>query len=69
MGYIQKKSEQSGLSVEEELTSICVHGMCHLLGYTHRGEKGRFFICHSLTQDFAQMLEKESEVMEALKHE
>jgi probable rRNA maturation factor len=35
-----KEAQESGLSLEEEIAFLLIHGILHLLGYDHTGEDG-----------------------------
>jgi len=56
LGYIHKKSLDQKMPFEEHITAVIIHGVCHLLGYTHDG-----------LNDFRQMRQKEAHVLRRLK--
>jgi probable rRNA maturation factor len=52
------EAENSGISFEERLLQLLVHGICHLVGYNHE----------NVADDMAdQMLKKELELLEKLR--
>jgi probable rRNA maturation factor len=53
--YIQKDAEKLGVSLEERLKLLLVHGICHLLGYDHISDK-----------DYRQMRAKEEALLKHL---
>ena len=50
--YVRDKAVQDGQSLEDRLRMLLVHGICHLLGYTHDQD-----------DDYAIMLQKEQELL------
>lgn len=55
MGYIQQKAIGQQRDIDTIVTRTVVHGLCHLLGYTHRYD-----------HDSAQMEQKEDELLALL---
>jgi probable rRNA maturation factor len=49
----QREAKESGITLEEELGILLVHGILHLLGYDHEG----------VPEDAARMERKEQEVL------
>ena len=56
MEYVQKAAHDLGVSLQERMQVLLVHGICHLLGYDHE-----------LDEDYEIMHAKESELLTQLK--
>ncbi len=54
--YIKKDAAQRGISLQERLTILLVHGICHLIGYDHETEA-----------DWRSMRAKEAYILKNLK--
>ena len=52
----QREAQQRGVTIDEEMALLLVHGILHLLGYDHEAD----------TQEAAAMEAKEQEVMSRL---
>jgi len=39
LGYNKRKADGKGTTIDDELTDSIVHGLCHLLGYTHANDE------------------------------
>ncbi len=39
--YVRKNAEYFGVSFEEEMVRVCVHGILHLLGYDHEKDESK----------------------------
>lgn len=51
--YVKKEAAKLGISFEQRMKVLLVHGMCHLLGYDHENDK-----------DYEIMKEKEKSLLE-----
>lgn len=56
MGYIQDYCNKTGLRLDEYMTRLAVHGMCHLIGYDHTNS----------LEEARQMREKEMFVLRTI---
>ena len=50
------QAKELGHSIEYEIATLCIHGLCHLIGYDHQIDK-----------DYQTMKEKERELMKLIK--
>jgi rRNA maturation RNase YbeY len=49
--YVQKDAQKLGVSFQDRMKRLLVHGICHLLGYDHENEN-----------DYTKMLKKERQL-------
>ena len=54
--YVKDQAKKAGVPFEEHLIRICVHGICHLLGYDHITDS-----------DYRRMRAKEAFIIKTLK--
>jgi len=50
------QAQELGHSIEYEIATLCLHGLCHLIGYDHQTD-----------EDYAEMKAKENELLKLIK--